>query len=105
MKLRLMQDGSQPEGFMNFPHPKDGKYLYKSYFEHYEGETRKEVTKNDEVIGFNWEKNHSQSANHFWDVRVYNIAAREIYLDIVRQLDPKIKNTLTWADFVEMILG
>lgn len=103
MKLREGQDGSQPEGFMNFPQPMNGKYTMKGYFVHYEGEKRTEVMKNDEVIGFNWEKKQSQSINHFWDVRVYNIAAREIYLDILKQSDPRIKS-LTWVDFVDMIL-
>ena len=103
MKLRAGQDGSQPEGFMNFPQPMNGKYTMKGYFIHYEGEKRTETVKNDEVIGFNWEKKQSQSINHFWDVRVYNIAAREIYLDILKQSDPRIKS-LTWVDFVDMIL-
>lgn len=103
MKLRAGQDRSQPEGFMNFPQSMNGKYTMKGYFIHYEGEKRTETIKNDEVIGFNWEKKQSQSINHFWDVRVYNIAAREIYLDIVKQSDPRIK-TLTWVDFVDMIL-
>ena len=103
MKLRAGMDGSQPEGFMNFPQPKDGKYTMKSYFIHYEGEKRTEVLKNDEVVGFNWEKKNSQSLNHFWDVRVYNIAAREIYLDFVKQADSKLKS-LSWSDFVSLVL-
>ena len=104
MKLRMGMDGSQPEGFMNFPQPTNGKYPMKNYFIHYEGERRTEVVKNDEVVGFNWEKKNSQSLNHFWDVRIYNIAAREIYLDVIKLTDPKIKS-LTWADFAELMLG
>lgn len=102
MKLRAGMDGSQPEGFMNFPQPTDGKYTYKSFFVHYEGEKRTEVEKNGETIGFNWEKKTSQSQNHFWDVRVYNLAAREIYMDIIKQTDTRIKS-LTWSDFIDMI--
>ena len=56
------------------------------------------------MIGFSWQKKTSQSLNHFWDVRVYNIAAREIYLDLIKQADPRIKN-LTWNDFVDLING
>lgn len=104
MKLRMGMDGSQPEGFMNFPQPTNGKYTMKNYFIHYEGERRTEVVKNEEVVGFNWEKKNSQSLNHFWDVRIYNIAAREIYLDVIKLTDPKIKS-LTWADFAELMLG
>jgi phage terminase large subunit GpA-like protein len=103
MKLRCGMDGSQPEGFMNYPQPKDGKYTMKGYFIHYEGEKRTEVLKNDEVIGFNWEKKNSQSLNHFWDVRIYNIAAREIYLDFVKQADGRFKS-LSWSDFVSLVL-
>ena len=102
MKLREGMDGSQPEGFMNFPQPKDGKYTYKSYFVHYEGEKKTEVEENGEVIGYSWEKKTSQSQNHFWDVRIYNMAAREIYLDLVKLYDPKIKS-LSWQEFVMLI--
>ena len=102
MKLRMGMDGSQPDGFMNFPQPTGGKYTMKSFFTHFEGEKRTEVVKNDEVIGFSWEKKTSQSLNHFWDVRVYNLAAREIYLDVIKQTDPRIK-TLTWLDFIDMV--
>lgn len=103
MKLKVGMDGSQPEGFMNFPQPTSGKYTMKGYFIHYEGEKRTEVIKNDEVIGYNWEKKHSQSQNHFWDIKIYNTAAREIYLDIIKQMDPKLKS-LSWADFVSLIM-
>lgn len=101
MKLRRGYDGTQPEGFMNFPQPSDGKYTYKNYFIHYEGEKRVEEIKNDEVIGFKWEKKNSQSINHFWDVRIYNLAAREIFLDIFKLMDSRIKS-LSWSDFAEM---
>jgi phage terminase large subunit GpA-like protein len=102
MKVRAGVDGSQPEGFMNFPQPTDGKYTMKSFFIHFEGEKRTEQIKNDEIIGFTWEKKNSQSQNHFWDVRVYNLAAREIYLDIIRQTDPRLRN-MSWGDFISMV--
>jgi phage terminase large subunit GpA-like protein len=104
MKLREGNDGSQPEGFMNFPQPKAGKYTLKNYFSHFEGERRVEVIKNDEVVGFAWEKKHSNSQNHFWDVHIYNTAARDIYIDLLKQSDPNLKN-LTWASFCELVLG
>lgn len=104
MKLKEGQDGTQPEGFMNFPQPEEGKYTLKSYFSHYEGEKRTEVLQNEEVIGYSWEKKTSQSVNHFWDVRIYNMAAREIYLDLIRIMDPRIKS-INWNDFVQMVLN
>jgi phage terminase large subunit GpA-like protein len=104
MDLRQGEDGSQPGGFMNFPEPNDGKYTMPEYFSHYEGERRIEVKnpKNaDEVIGYRWDKKHSMSANHFWDVRVYNLAAPLIYLDLIKR-DPKYKN-YTWEDLVNYL--
>ena len=34
------RDVLQPNGFMNFPTPSEGKYTMKSYFKHYEGEKK-----------------------------------------------------------------
>lgn len=104
MKLRPGEDGSQPSGYMNYPQPNDGKYTMKSYFSHYEGERRVEVKKDDQVIGFRWDKKNNQVQNHFWDVRVYNLAAPLIYLDIVKQSDPKFR-MITWEDFVLMVVS
>lgn len=102
VKLRVGSDGYQPEGFMNFPQPNKGKYTMKSFFSHYEGEKRTEVIKNEQVVGFKWDKKHSQSVNHFWDVRIYNMAARDIYIDLLKRSDTKMKN-LTWNEFCLMV--
>lgn len=103
MRLRVGDDGfTQPSGFMNYPEPNDGKYTMKDYFSHYEGERRIEVKKNDEVIGYRWDKKTSLSQNHFWDVRIYNLVAPLIYLDLVRQSDSKLK-FLSWEEFVIML--
>ena len=88
---------------MNFPIPEAGKYTMKGYFIHYEGERRTEVMKDGQVIGFKWDKKHSQSQNHFWDVRIYNIAAKDIYLDLLKRSDKSLKD-MTWNDFVLMML-
>lgn len=104
MKLRPGSDGYQPEGFMNYPQPEGGKYTMKGYFIHYEGEKRTEVMKDDKVIGFKWDKKHNQAQNHFWDVRIYNYAAKEIYLDLLRKSDPKLRE-LTWSEFSVMMGG
>ncbi len=95
-------DGYQPEGFMNFPQPEQGKYTLNNYFIHYEGEKRVEDIKNGTTVGFKWEKRSNNSLNHFWDVRIYNLAAVYIYLDIIVKSEPKLKN-LDWSDFVDML--
>lgn len=103
MALLRGEGGEQPSGFMNFPQQNDGKYSYKGYFSHYEGEARKEVKdSSDQVIGYRWDKKHSNVINHFWDVRIYNNVAVHIYLDLVRRSDPKYKD-LTWEDFVLLV--
>jgi hypothetical protein len=103
IKLREGEDGSQPGGFMNFPDPRDGKYNMKNYFSHYEAERRTEVKgKNGEVIGYQWAKKNNQVANHFWDVRIYNLAAPLVLLDLVKQSDAKYKS-MTWEEFVIMM--
>lgn len=108
MDLREGEDGaSQPGGFMNYPEPNDGKYTMNDYFKHYEGERRTEVKEKgnpEKIIGYKWEKKHSMSQNHFWDVRVYNLAAPLVYLDLVRQSDPKYK-LYSWEDFVAELVN
>jgi len=104
MKLRVADDGSQENGFMNFPMQQGDKYQLKTFFKHYESEERKEVKEKDEVIGFKWEKRHTGIENHFWDVRVYNNAARYIYIDYLKRVGgPKYKE-LTYFSFIEYLL-
>jgi len=103
MKLRRGEDETQPQGFMNFPQPDNGKYLAKSYFMDYEGETRiPELDSSGETIGYKWEKKTSGARNHFWDVRVYNLAAPLIYVDLLKRSNPKYKH-LTYEDFVALV--
>jgi phage terminase large subunit GpA-like protein len=105
MKLRDGSDEfSQPSGFMNFPQQEAGKYSYSDYFSHFEGERRIEVKEHDKVVGYYWDKKNSQSQNHFWDVRIYNLVCTHIYLDLVRQSDSLYK-FLTWEEFVAMVVG
>ena len=50
------------------------------------------------VVG--WRKRSSRAPTHFWDVMVYNFAAKDIYLDILmREAFPKIKNASTAGIF------
>ena len=103
MKLQKGNDDFMPPGFMNFPQQQDGKYTMKNYFSQFESEHRVEDKKNDQVVGFKWEKRNSQVQNHFWDVKIYNLALTYIYLDIFKKADSRIKQALTWTDFVEII--
>lgn len=103
MKLQKGNDDFMPSGFMNFPQPQDGKYTMKGYFSQFESEHRIEDKKNGQIQGFKWEKRNSQVQNHFWDVKIYNHALTYIYLDMFKKSDPKIKTTLTWTEFVDMI--
>lgn len=92
----------QPANFMNYPTPSAGKYLYKSFFMHYEAEKRVTETKEGESIGARWVKKTAVSQNHFWDVRVYNLILKDILIYFVEQ-EYKVKN-LTWKDFVDAVL-
>jgi phage terminase large subunit GpA-like protein len=102
MKIKAGWDGHQQSGFMNFPQSSGGKYTMKSYFSHFEAEHRVEETKGDNVIGFNWKKKNSSLENHFFDVAVYNIAARAVFIDILRRSHSQ-NSKLTWEDYVAMI--
>jgi phage terminase large subunit GpA-like protein len=104
MTLRAGDSDIQPSGFMNFPEPRDGKYSYDGYFKHFESERRTEVRKNNEVVGYYWKKKNSNVANHFWDVRVYNIAAPMVFLDLFRRSDSRYKD-YTWEDLAMYITG
>lgn len=103
MKLRESEHGDQPPGFMNFPEPNGGKYTLKGYFKHFESEVYKEEVKNGEVVGFKWDKKHNDVENHFWDVRIYNNAARDIFLDLIKRSNPTKYKNLDWNMFVDLV--
>jgi phage terminase large subunit GpA-like protein len=102
MKLRRGHDLYMPNGFMNFPTPDSGKYTLRSYFKHFEGEHRVEVKKGDRVVGFAWKKKNAQVENHFFDTSVYQLAARDIYIDLLRRSDSRYAK-ITWDDFVSLL--
>ena len=104
ISLRPGDDGSQDNGFLNFPRQEKGKYELKTFFKHYESEVRKEIFENGELVGFKWDKKNSDSENHFWDVRIYNIAARYVYLDAIIRSDPTKYKGLDWSSFVEYVI-
>ena len=89
------------DGMMYFPVSSDGKYSLKDYFKHFEAETRKEVIKNGEIVGYSWQKVSDSSINHFFDVKVYAISAREIFIDIIKKADKTVPN-LTWDQYMTL---
>lgn len=93
----------QPPGFINFPTPSEGKYLFNNFFSHYESEHRVIETKEGEGIAARWVKKTSVSQNHFWDVRIYNIVVKEIITALFLK-ELKIQNGV-WKDYVDAILG
>jgi phage terminase large subunit GpA-like protein len=95
-------DESQPPGFMNFPIPSGGMYLLDSYFEHFESEHKIRQVDDDGGVSFRWVKKSSNSQNHFWDVRVYNIALRDIIVEMVCT-EFKLKKA-TWVEFCKILL-
>jgi phage terminase large subunit GpA-like protein len=100
MTLICGSDGTQPNGFMNFPQPAEGFYNLKNYFSHYESEHRVPLIKNDVEIGFKWKKKREN--NHFWDCRVYGMAAREIFIADLKLYESKNRD-LNWENYCQMI--
>jgi phage terminase large subunit GpA-like protein len=98
LKWDHSNDPVQPIGFLNFPIPSGGKYLYDNFFSHYEAEQR--ILDKDN--NFIWRKKSDIAQNHLWDCRVYNMALRDILVSIIgKQL--KI-DKLTWKEYVDIIL-
>ena len=95
-------DDSQPPGFMNFPTPTSGLYLFNNFFSHFESEHKIIEEKEDKSIASRWVKKTSTSQNHFWDCRVYNIALKDILTSMVCK-ELKIKE-FTWKDYVDAVL-
>jgi phage terminase large subunit GpA-like protein len=96
-------DGAQPAGFMNFPQPGNGLYGWSNFFEHYESEHWVVENKDGQIVGAKWEKKSSISQNHLFDVAVYNMATRDIFVQMI--LDQfKVKHG-AYADFVKIIMG
>jgi len=102
MAVKMGMDGFQPSGFMNFPQSEKGKYSMKGYFSHFEAESRSEILKGSDVIGFAWKKKNSSVENHFFDIAGYNLAAKEIFIDVLRRSHSDNRN-LTWEDYVLLI--
>lgn len=93
---------SQPPGFMNFPVPSGGKYLLSNYFSHFESEHKTRQENDSGEVSFRWVKKTSNAQNHFWDIRIYNMALRDIIVDRVFK-ELKMKRG-TWVEFCKILL-
>ncbi len=95
----------QPSGFMNFPHPGNGLYEWANFFEHFESEKRVLVAnKAASNVKAQWVKKLSNSQNHLWDCRVYNMAIKEIWVEILREKYGKKDFRVDWNEYVKMVL-
>lgn len=101
MKLKYFPNQKQPIGFMNYPMPSGLLYQFNTFFSHYEGEHRVDDSVDGEVKSWTWKKKSPSHQNHFWDVRVYNVALRDISVMLMCK-EAKIKN-YTWQDLVYII--
>lgn len=73
----------QQPNFMNYPESKNGLYSYKDFFCQYESEERVAVNEGKGLDNYIWQKKYGRHDNHFWDVRVYGMAAKLIYTMLV----------------------
>ena len=96
------QEDSQPIGFMNYPQASDGKYSYKDYFKHFESEHRVlESDKDGLSVKFKWVKKGTSLQNHFWDVRIYNMALRDILAyEVCKEAGSK---ETSWGDYMKLL--
>jgi phage terminase large subunit GpA-like protein len=83
----------QDEHFMNYPeyNTKIDKYTYRNYFAHFEAEHKIIKKVEGGVDKYLWEKKKSGIQNHFWDVNIYNVFAREFMIDLICSNDNPFK--------------
>jgi phage terminase large subunit GpA-like protein len=91
-------DPVQPSGYLNFPIPSAGKYLYDNFFSHFQAEER--VLDKDN--NFIWRKKSDHLQNHLFDCRVYNQALKEILIDQIGKELKKVR--FTWKEYVDLIM-
>jgi phage terminase large subunit GpA-like protein len=92
----------QPDNFMNYPQPAGGLYGFSNYFEHFESEHRViQTNKDGNGISALWKKKKSTSQNHNWDLAVYNIALKSIFIFILGK--EFRKKDFSWKDYIELL--
>lgn len=87
----------QPYGFMNFPTPANGLYLFDNYFSHFEAERQIYDPKSKRYV---WRKGDGKQ-NHIFDCHIYSDVCKHIYLDSYFK-ENKLDNG-TWSDYVSDI--
>ena len=102
------KDEPQPKGFMNFPHPGGGLYEWNNFFEHFESEKRVLVAnKTGKNVKAQWVKKASNSQNHLWDCRIYNLVGKEVWIEILKEKYKDLKDVnskkivIDWNWYVE----
>jgi phage terminase large subunit GpA-like protein len=108
IKDRLAEYINQPlkspqiPGFMNFPEPSGGRYTVPGFFQQFESEEKKlEENDDGEVTGWKWVKKNAHVQNHFWDVRIYNLAMRDI---IAKEICKSYKlSGWSWNQYCEIV--
>lgn len=89
----------QPFGYMNFPIPSDGLYLYENFYAHFEAEHRIVDPKSGALV---WVKKNDNLQNHLWDCRLYANVAKDIFLDEEVFKPRQIRNGV-WQDYVNLL--
>jgi hypothetical protein len=106
--MKLRWDNSvnevQPIGFMNFPTPSKGLYLFENYFSHFEAEHRTVVDSKNGDQYYRWVKKGQTVQNHLYDCHIYNMAAKEIAISQIAKNFPKVK-PFTWEEYVKIALA
>lgn len=88
----------QPAGFMNFPQPANGLYLFDNYFSHFEAEHKKI----DKEGCYRWVKKSDVHQNHLYDCRYYANVVKDIFV-YKFCIETKIKNG-TWSDWCDFAM-
>lgn len=101
-------EDSQPAGFMNFPHPGNGMYEWGNFFSHFEAEKRVMVANATGTdVKAQWKKKTSASQNHAFDCHIYNMAIKDIFIEILGvQYNAKAKGfTMDWLQYVKTVIS
>lgn len=100
---------TQPAGYINYPKPnyQENKYTI-DYFKQLASE-EKELDVDErtgEIKGWRWKKITESMQNHFWDCEIYNLAAKEIFMNnFIKEYNKTVSLKLepTWYNFSQLI--
>jgi phage terminase large subunit GpA-like protein len=98
MNLNWNDGEAQPSGYMNFPRSNNGLYEWGNFFSHFESEKPVVVATAKGLAKVRWEKVQSNSQNHQWDCMVYNMAIKDILIEVISKRY-NIKD-YSWAQYV-----